>query len=274
MGALKFQPTEKEGTFLIACPSIIEGDSSELENHLKSWLAKPFRVLILDFKDVKSFKPSAYRYFVIFNQVLKAHKRRLFVLNASPEIQNQICQDGLEQIFEMIQSPAEGLLRSAPAQHRVILDDVLNSAFIAAAKDVLETQANLSLKVGKAYTKKTDIPIGLAGVMSLVDPKFTGCVCLCFKPDVFLKIYESMVGDVHTQITREIEDASGEILNIIFGQVKTGLNTKGYDLQKALPTIMVGDNLELHHQGRSPVTILPFESPVGNFHMEILIERN
>jgi chemotaxis protein CheX len=84
-----------------------------------------------------------------------------------------------------------------------------------------------------------------------------------------------MVGEKHQKITPELEDAAGELLNMIFGQAKTVLNDqKGYTLDRALPTILSGEKLSLRHQGHATAIILPFESAVGSFHIEVFVEKS
>ncbi len=148
--------------------------------------------------------------------------------------------------------------------------------FIEGTRITLETQANTPIQVGKPYVKKANesLPMDIAGVISLTNPSFTGSIALCFTSAVFLKIYENMVGEKHDKITPELQDAAGELLNIIFGRAKTILNdTKGHTLEKAIPTILAGDNLNVRHTSTSAVIVLPFESSAGVFHIEIVIER-
>jgi chemotaxis protein CheX len=176
--------------------------------------------------------------------------------------------------FVPVATLEEAKRRSAPARPAVDVEFI--NPFIMATKKVIETQAQTPLAPGKAYLRKPSerIPMEIAGVIGLSCTEFKGSISICFRAEVFLKIYENMVGEKHDQITGEIEDAAGELLNIIFGQAKTVLNDqKGYTLEKALPTILVGEKLKLHHQSRAPAIVLPFESPAGAFHLEILIDR-
>jgi chemotaxis protein CheX len=84
-----------------------------------------------------------------------------------------------------------------------------------------------------------------------------------------------MVGEKHDTITEELEDAAGELLNMIFGEAKTILNEKkGYTLEKAVPTIITGEKLSFRHRGTSPVIVLPFESAAGSFHIEVMVESH
>ncbi|OFZ54911.1 MAG: hypothetical protein A2428_11685 [Bdellovibrionales bacterium RIFOXYC1_FULL_54_43] len=148
--------------------------------------------------------------------------------------------------------------------------------FIRATQVTLETQANTPVKIGKPYLKRDEkISFDIAGVISLTSNAFKGSIALCFPAKVFLAIYSNLLGEKHDVITKEIEDAAGEILNIIFGQAKAELNHKaGYQIQKAIPTIVRGTNLEVHHLTRNVAVILPFETDSGVFHLEISTEAS
>ncbi len=83
-------------------------------------------------------------------------------------------------------------------------------------------------------------------------------------------LYNRMFDEENSEINEEIEDAAGEILNIIYGQAKAELNDqKGYQLKKAIPTVLTADKLKIRQQGPGPVVVLPFDSQAGKFHIEI-----
>jgi chemotaxis protein CheX len=271
----QYQTVDKDGVFVITCPAVVDtNDPAEMEAQVKTWLLSPSKIHVLDFKGSTDFKPTAYRTFVIYNQQLRANSKNLFVVNLNEDLQNQFKQDGLTSVFISVASIEEAKKKAAPAKMSVDVEFI--NPFIAAARNVLETQAQIALTPGKAVLKKPDerIPMEIAGVIAMSCAEFTGSINLCFRAEVFLKIYENLTGEKHTVINSEIEDAAAEILNIIFGQAKTVLNDqKGYALDRALPTVLTGDKLRLHHMSRSPAIVIPFESAVGTFHLEILVDR-
>jgi chemotaxis protein CheX len=79
-----------------------------------------------------------------------------------------------------------------------------------------------------------------------------------------------MLGESHKEITPETADLVAELLNIIYGQAKTELNAGlGLDLPPALPTVLRGEKLSLRQNSSAPVVVLPFQSDLGIFHVEI-----
>ena len=272
-----FKAVEKNGVHLITFPAVIDPDEDNLEALFKTWLVSSCDIHVIDLKSVVKIKPTAYRFFVLFNQQLKANQKRLFCMNLNAVVATQLKQDGLSGVFQVIASLQEAERAAKPQKPaaKAHVDVELINPFIDATIKVLDLQASVKAKAGKPYLRKADsaLPMEIAGVIALTCREFKGAIAICFPGATFLAIYGGLVGETHTEITDVIEDGAGELLNMIFGQVKSVLNdSKGYNLEKALPTILSGEKLRIHHQSPSPAIILPFESPVGTFHVEISIE--
>lgn len=270
---LEFTTKENQGIHLVIFPSIIDGDEAGIEAQVKTWLVSPALIHVFDLQAVERFKPNAYRFFLVFAQQLKANKKKLYCLHTSHSLTSQFKQDGLMGVFAPIASLEEAKRRANPV--KPVLDVELVNPFLHGTKTVLETQANVPLQIGKPYLRKRDekIPMEIAGVIALQCSEFTGSIALCFSSRVFLNIYEALVGEKIDEINQDSQDAAGELLNMIFGVAKTELNDrKGYTLQKAIPTVLCGDQLRIHHQSTAPAIILPFDGAIGAFHIEISIE--
>lgn len=279
----EYKTSEQNGTHTIVCPTIVDGVNGGLETNIKGWLLLDSTTHVLDFKNVIEIKESSYRHFVLFVQSLKKNNKKLYCINVAGPISLQISRDGMSSVlcqnketYSMGAAAKPKAVAPAPAA-RPGLDVEFINPFVEGTKAVFETQANTPMKALKPYVKKADenLPIGIAGVISLSSAAFTGSISICFPSEVFLKIYENMVGEKHTDITSELEDAAGELLNMIFGHAKTVLNDqKGHKFEKAIPTVLVGEKLRLRQKGQSPVIILPFESGAGAFHIEVFVEKS
>ncbi|MCB0415014.1 MAG: chemotaxis protein CheX [Bdellovibrionales bacterium] len=156
------------------------------------------------------------------------------------------------------------------------VDGEFLNPFIGAAKTTLETQANIQITPSKAFIKKNtdDYPtsIEIAGIINLTCQQFSGSIALCFNSETFFKIYESMLDETPQELNEEVSDCAGELLNIIFGTAKTALQTKGYKLERAIPTVLIGEKLKVQFRSKYPAIVLPFESSAGNFFIEILVD--
>lgn len=146
--------------------------------------------------------------------------------------------------------------------------------FINGTVETLKIQCQISVKSLKPYAKKAGetVSSAIAGIIGLTSQHFNGSIAICFPKETFLGVMGQMLGEKYTEITQELEDGAGEILNIIFGHAKTALNKNNLGVEKAIPTVVRGDNVQIKHVSRSTSIILPFETSVGPFHIEVGVE--
>jgi len=267
------------GAVVVSCPPLMNVKAAEeFQKLVQPWMRKSENIYILDFAKVTALDSSIFRPLVLFFQTLKNRSAFLYTINVTHNIELVIKMNGLENALSLKPSIEEALEAAGvkPPEKSKIDVNFINP-FVNATKATFEMQANTPIRIGKPFLKKeTDkLTIDIAGVISLTSPAFHGSIALCFPAQVFLAIYSNMLGEKHDSITREIEDAAGEILNIIFGQAKAELNDKaGYQIQKAIPTIVRGSQLEVHHLVRNVAVVLPFETDAGSFHLEVSTEAS
>ena len=153
----------------------------------------------------------------------------------------------------------------------------LDSAFIQPFLDgtitTLKVQCQMEATMTKPYIKGTGSEkpgqVDIAGMLGITSDQFKGSMSLCFPEKTFLAIMGNMLGETYTTITPDVEDGAGELINIIFGYAKRVLNEKGCTIQKALPTIVRGSAITVHHLPKGPIMVLPFTTNNGPFHIEI-----
>ncbi len=147
--------------------------------------------------------------------------------------------------------------------------------FLNATIHILNVQANLPAEPGKAYLKKqNDRLVGdVSGIIGVVSDKFNGSVVISFPEPTFLKVMSNMLGESFTELSPEIVDGAGEILNMIFGQAKIVLNEKGYGIKTAIPSVVTGKQLSVSTMTKGPVVVVPFQSGAGDFFVEICLNH-
>lgn len=146
-----------------------------------------------------------------------------------------------------------------------------------AVQAVFEKQVGVavSAQAPRAKIPQDEVALELVAVIGLASQKLSGSLNLCLQKQVFLNVYEKMVGEKHTELIPDTIDAASELLNIIFGAAKTELNDKlGYSLEKAIPSVLVGENLKLFQKTRNPSVIIPFASSLGGFFLEVFIDKS
>ncbi len=155
------------------------------------------------------------------------------------------------------------------------LDANFFKPFVDGTLKTLKIQCQMNAEAEKPFIKgsQSQSQFDLAAIIGITSESFSGSITLCFPERLFLALMSNMIGETYTTITDELQSGAGELLNIIFGTAKVVLNQQGYTLQKALPTVIRGANLQSSHSGTNPVIVLPFKTEFGDFIMEISTEN-
>ena len=83
-----------------------------------------------------------------------------------------------------------------------------------------------------------------------------------------------MHGEEYTTINGENADGASEFTNMIFGYAKIILNEQGYGIKTALPSLIVGKSHRFPASKKEIVVVVPFESELGGFFVEICLSDN
>ncbi len=108
--------------------------------------------------------------------------------------------------------------------------------------------------------------VGLAGVHK-------GVLAVHFPKQVALDVTGSFLGMEVNEINADVQDAIGEIANMLGGNLKTILSDRGKDIQLSLPSTIYGQQYAFTSQAEVDQVILPFQAPSGLFFVEVELER-
>ncbi|MDY7036386.1 MAG: chemotaxis protein CheX [Thermodesulfobacteriota bacterium] len=152
------------------------------------------------------------------------------------------------------------------------MDVKLINPFIDATLHVLETIASTSAMPGKPYLKKDKVARGdVSGVIGLTgDVK--GTISVSFTEKSILSIVSRMFGEEIEKLNEEIQDAVGEITNMISGQARQKLEELGRSLDAAIPTVVMGTNHSITHITNQHIVAIPFDTDKGRFTIEVCFE--
>lgn len=151
--------------------------------------------------------------------------------------------------------------------------------FVEGTQKTLHMQCHLEAKPMKPFIKGGAAQpaekqvVDIAGIIGLSAPTFTGTIALCFPKAAFLKIMSNMLGEAYTEITDDLTDGAAELLNIVFGHAKTVLNGQGHKLDKAIPTVVRGRDIQTRQITKSAIVVLPFDIGGSVFYIEITEEK-
>ncbi len=153
------------------------------------------------------------------------------------------------------------------------MDVNLVNPFIDATVNVLETMAFTKAQANKPYLKEDDMARGdVSGIIGLTG-ETSGTISVSFTENSILAIVSNMFGEEVKEISDEIEDAVGEIANMISGQARQKLEEGGRSLKAAIPTVIKGKDHTITHMTPYPIIAVPFSTDNGDFTIEVCFEE-
>ena len=138
--------------------------------------------------------------------------------------------------------------------------------------ETIKLQANLPVTLDKLGKTLDAIkhPIAIIGSINISSDNYNGTMYLYFPEDVFLNIFNSMVGLDETEINEDTIDCAAELSNIILGSAKAEINrTTGVVIDTMLPQIYTKDQIDLTKDIGRDYIIVPFNVDKGSFYMII-----
>jgi chemotaxis protein CheX len=152
------------------------------------------------------------------------------------------------------------------------MDPSLAKPFIKATKDVLAAMAALEVSAGTPYIKKDRMARGdVSAVIGITGDK-QGTFSISFDRKTAVHIVKQMLGDAIEDILQDVQDAMGEITNMISGQARVGLVDMGLKLQGSTPSVIMGDGHTIAHMTSAVAIAIPFSCEAGTFTLEFCFD--
>ncbi len=108
--------------------------------------------------------------------------------------------------------------------------------------------------------------VGLAGA-------FKGVLAVHLPKELAMQITSSFLGMDVEEINEDVEDAVGEIANMLGGDVKGLLTSSGSDIDLSLPSTISGEKYEFQAKKNAATYIVPFKCGSEEFTVELQIEK-
>ena len=154
-----------------------------------------------------------------------------------------------------------------------MLSDIeIAKAFVAATTTILSTMAGMTATAGKPYVKKDATAKGdVSAIVGVTGPK-RGTISVSFTKSCAVALVTGMLGDDVQNMEADIQDAVGEVANMVSGQARATIAEKGLVLQGATPSVITGENHAIRHMTSSTVMAIPFTTADGDFTIEFCLE--
>lgn len=143
--------------------------------------------------------------------------------------------------------------------------------FIQATLETIRVQCQLDVTHQDPFFKGhgTDLKRDFAAVFSVFSRGANVAVCLGFERTVYTAVLTKMLGP---EGGKHLQDGLKELVNIIFSKVRKLANTDGRVLNRGVPAIVEGENIQVTYLSTTPVVVVPFQTEVGPFQLELILE--
>ncbi len=149
--------------------------------------------------------------------------------------------------------------------------------FLTSTINVVSTMAFMKIEAGTPHINRGSATTGIVtGVIGLAGSSVLGSVIISFSKEAILAIVSNMLGVEYDSVDDDVQDAVGEITNMIVGGAKRILSEKGFKFNLAIPTIIKGEDVSLNLKTRGPRVVIPFTivDNSATFTVEACIEEH
>jgi len=123
-------------------------------------------------------------------------------------------------------------------------------------------KTGLALKEDLITTYDISAIIGLTGETS-------GSIIISMPEKLACKVASNMLMEEITSLNKSVEDAIGEIGNIVVGDARRALIQDGHSLNISIPTVVIGSGHKISRSGDIPCIAVPFTTDFGDFEVNV-----
>jgi chemotaxis protein CheX len=206
--------------------------------------------------------------FILYEKDLEPVKVLTRGINGIEYIQKPLSSEKMsEKVME--------ILKRDPQKKRFKLDVDFINPFIESSVKTLNAMCGMKdINAGKPYlyNEEEELNIDISGTLVISSPYFKGSIAISFADNVYKDLINTMLAQDSESIDIDNQEGAAEIINIIFGQTKAELNTRGYNLERAIPSVMRGHNHKINQNNKIPVLLVPFKTDAGDFFIQICVK--
>lgn len=144
--------------------------------------------------------------------------------------------------------------------------------FIQATVGMFKTMLDMDCEYLTPYllNKSAEHDWDISGIIGIAgDSK--GVVVISFTSELAAEATSRLVGRKVSADDPDVVDVVGELVNIVAGNAKKGLEQ--YRLSISLPSIVRGVDHKVAWQSDIPIVGIPFKTEMGRFHLSVGLEN-
>ena len=144
---------------------------------------------------------------------------------------------------------------------------------INATKEVFSTMVMLTLEDSYPLTEPvTSFHCSVTGMVGLAGT-YTGILSIHCPQPLALRITSNMLGMDVEEVGEDVNDALGEIANMLGGYVKQILSKGGLDINLSIPTVIAGEDYTVNSMSDDDCVIIPFTNEGDRFLVGLKLRK-
>jgi chemotaxis protein CheX len=154
-----------------------------------------------------------------------------------------------------------------------LTEDAVRLSIVGITKGVFSTMVMMDvvdqfplIEPVTSFHETLSAMVGLAGSHS-------GVLAIHCPKELAIRITSSMLGMEVTEVDEDVNDALGEIANMIGGDVKHIFSPKGGDLNLSTPTVIYGSDYILENMSSADSLVIPFDCGEERFLLAFKIGK-
>jgi chemotaxis protein CheX len=149
----------------------------------------------------------------------------------------------------------------------------ISDKIIESAKEIFSSMVMMEITVsGDNMTKGVTLFESISGVIGLAGTH-KGVLAIHIPNKVAMAITSSFLGMDVDEINEDVEDAVGELANMLGGNVKSILSENGRDINLSLPSTITGQQYDFQPTKEAERIIIPFRCDAGEFTIDLQLEK-
>lgn len=164
-------------------------------------------------------------------------------------------------------------LEAAVEEATHLREDDMARHVIDATKEVFSTMVMMDLEESYPIQESvTHFHCSISGMVGLAG-SYTGILSVHCPQSFALTITSNMLGMDVEEMGEDVNDALGEIANMLGGYVKMVLSKGGMDINLSIPTIISGEEYSINSMAESDCVVVPFTHGDNKFLVSLKLHK-
>jgi chemotaxis protein CheX len=151
------------------------------------------------------------------------------------------------------------------------VDPNIITPFIKSTQNIFEMMLSMDVSLSEPAIKTDDEPShDVSGIIGFTGG-FEGSVVLSFPEATALRLCSVFTGSEVTEPGEDLNDAIGELVNMIAGGAKASFNAEGVSI--SCPNVIYGKGHKIYNSKEATTAVLPCDCDCGPFSLEVTVKK-